>query len=149
MNPAPIYFSEGIRALEARALALPDAPRLMERAGLAAATEALTMLGERGRRVLVAAGPGNNGGDAFELAAHLKRWFYRVDVAFLGDAAKLSADAAQALRKWHEVGGSELRSLPGAAAIARDYDLVVDGLFGIGLTRPLEGRYARAVAAIN
>ena len=149
MSLAPVYFSEGIRALEARALALPEAPRLMERAGLAAAEQVQTMLGERGSRVLVAAGPGNNGGDAFELAAHLKHWFYRVDVVFLGDAAKLATDASQALRKWHEAGGSELPKLPNATTIAHDYDLVVDGLFGIGLTRALEGRYARAVAAIN
>ena len=149
MNLEPMYFSEGIRALERRAQALPDAPRLMERAGLAAAKQAQILLGERGRRVLVVAGPGNNGGDAFELAAHLKRWFYRVQVAFLGESAKLPADAAQALQKWRAAGGSELRALPGTAAIARDYDLVVDGLFGIGLTRALEGRYARAVEAIN
>ena len=149
MSLAAIYFNEGIRVLEARALALPEAPRLMERAGLAAAREAQSMLGDSGTRVLVVAGPGNNGGDGFELAAHLKHWFYRVHVAFLGDAAKLSEDAARALHKWHEAGGSELRTMPGAAAIARDYDLVVDGLFGIGLARGLEGRYARAVEAIN
>ncbi len=148
MNLDPIYFSEGIRALEKRAQALPGAPRLMERAGLAAAREAQILLGERGRRVLVVAGPGNNGGDAFELAAHLKRWFYRVQVAFLGESAKLPADAARALQKWQAAGG-ELRALPDAAAISRDYDLVVDGLFGIGLARALEGRYARAVEAIN
>ena len=149
MSLAPIYFSAGIRTLEALALKLPDAPRLMERAGLAAAREVQTMLGERGRRVLVAAGPGNNGGDAFELAAHLKAWFYRVDLVFIGDAGKFSADAAQALRKWHEAGGRESGKLPDAPGIARNYDLIVDGLFGIGLARALEDRYAVAVEAIN
>ena len=149
MSLAPIYLSAGIRTLEALALKLPDAPRLMERAGLAAAREVQTMLGERGRRVLVAAGPGNNGGDAFELAAHLKNWFYRVDLVFMGDAEKLSADARQALRKWHEAGGRESGTLPDAPGIARNYDLIVDGLFGIGLARALEDRYAVAVETIN
>lgn len=149
MSMAPIYFNAEIRSIEADALVLPDAPRLMERAGLAAAQAARALLGERGRRVLVAAGPGNNGGDAFEAAAHLKNGFYRVDVAFLGNAEKLSNDAKLALRKWRDAGGLELSKLPTAALIARDYDLVVDGLFGIGLTRALEGRYAHAVQAIN
>ncbi len=149
MSPSPIYLSAAIRTLEARAAALPDAPRLMERAGLAAARAAQSMLGERGRRVLVVAGPGNNGGDAFELAAHLKQGFVRVDLVFLGEAAKLSADAKRALGKWQSAGGSELRNMPDAAAIARDYDLLVDGLFGIGLARPLAGRFARAVETIN
>ncbi len=65
----------------------------MERAGRAAAEHARRVIGERGRSVLVVAGPGNNGGDAFEVALHLKRWFYRVDALLLGDAAKSPADA--------------------------------------------------------
>ena len=149
MSLAPIYFKAEIRTIEEGARTLPNAPKLMERAGQAAAKAVRAMLGECGRRVLVVAGPGNNGGDAFEVAAQLKNWFYRVDVAFLGSTAKLSSDAALAFRKWRDAGGLELSKHPEAAVIARDYDLVVDGLFGIGLTRELEGRYASSVDAIN
>ena len=149
MSLNPIYFSDEIRAIEAQAHARSGSPRLMDLAGLAAAAVARDMLGNLGSRVLVIAGPGNNGGDAFEVATHLKNGFFRVDVAFLGEAGRLPPDAAAAFRKWRDAGGSLLPGQPDAAAIARGYDLVVDGLFGTGLKRPLEGRHALAVDAVN
>src|SRR4030081_3756408 len=48
----------------------------------------------RSLRVLVLAGPGNNGGDAFVVARWLKAWFFDVEVAFTGDAARLGRDAS-------------------------------------------------------
>ncbi|MFM9971703.1 MAG: NAD(P)H-hydrate dehydratase, partial [Burkholderiales bacterium] len=149
MSLAPIYLSADIRLIEAKAIASPESPRLMERAGLAAANLVVEMLAAGGKRILVLAGPGNNGGDAFEMAAHLKAWFYRVDLVFLGELAKLPVDAANAYRKWREAGGVERTSMPEASSIPRDYDLIVDGLFGIGLARPLQGRYARAIDCVN
>lgn len=148
MNPAPIYLSDEIRDLETRAHVSSGTPTLMERAGLAAAEAARNMLGDQGRRVLVVAGPGNNGGDAFEAATHLKKWFLQVDVAFFGDTGKLPADAARACRKWRDAGGGLLKRFP-VDGIRNGYDLIVDGLFGIGLKRPLEGRFAEAVESIN
>ncbi len=150
----PIYRTADIRALEHRALefagatplgAASGALSLMERAGLAAAEYARELLGAYGRNVLVLAGPGNNGGDAFEVATHLKRWFYRVEVVFSGDEHKLSQDALAALRKWRACGGTSYAAPPAALRP----DLVVDGMFGIGLTRPLEGGHAELIAAIN
>jgi ADP-dependent NAD(P)H-hydrate dehydratase / NAD(P)H-hydrate epimerase len=144
-----IYLAKDVRRIEQRAAALPERPRLMERAGLAAAEQVREMLGDRGKSVLIVAGPGNNGGDAFEVATHLKRWFYGVQIVFLGKAAKLSADATRALMRWRAAGGRELSGLPSPAHITRDFDLVVDGLFGIGLARSLSGAYGEAVDAIN
>jgi len=152
----PVCLTEEIRAIERGAAARiaavapgdtpgPHGPSLMERAGLAAAEYARELLGENGRSVLVLAGPGNNGGDAFEVATHLKRWFYRVEVVFAGDEHRLSGDALRALRKWRECGGNTYAAPPAALRP----DLVVDGLFGIGLTRALEGSYAELIAAIN
>jgi hydroxyethylthiazole kinase-like uncharacterized protein yjeF len=141
----PLYTVAGVRALEVAALRLDPHARLMERAGLAAAELARELLGETGRSVLVLAGPGNNGGDAFEVATHLKRWFYRVDVVFAGDTAKLPHDAAAALAKWNAADGRLLQSIPPGAR----HDLVVDGLFGIGLARPPAGPVANLIDAAN
>lgn len=147
MPPAlpALYLIAGVRALEAAALKTDPDARLMERAGLAAAERARELAGESGRSVLVLAGPGNNGGDAFEAAVHLKRWFYRVDVVFAGDAAKLPHDAGAAAAKWTAVDGRLLQAIPAAAR----YDLVVDGLFGIGLTRAPGGEVARLIESAN
>jgi hydroxyethylthiazole kinase-like uncharacterized protein yjeF len=141
----PLYLANAMRALEAAALKHEPQARLMERAGLAAAELARELAGGPRRGVLVLAGPGNNGGDAFEVATHLRRWHYRVDVLFTGDAAKLPHDAAQAFAKWKAADGRLLQSPPPAA----HYDLVVDGLFGIGLTRPLAEATADLVRAAN
>jgi len=65
----PIYTTEQIRRIEATAGA-PE-PGLMQRAGRAAAELAARLAGERGKDVLVLAGPGNSGGEAFALAADL------------------------------------------------------------------------------
>ncbi|MFH1044115.1 MAG: NAD(P)H-hydrate dehydratase [Pseudomonadota bacterium] len=141
----PVYLTEDIRALERVAAERPGAAPLMQLAGLAAAEFARELLGDCGRKVLVLAGPGNNGGDAFEVAAQLKRWFYRVELVFAGDEHQLSEDALAALRKWRACGGKPYAAPPAALRP----DLVVDGLFGIGLTRALEGGYAELIATIN
>jgi hydroxyethylthiazole kinase-like uncharacterized protein yjeF len=107
-----------LRELETR---YADArPPLMERAGRAAAELALRLLGNRQARVLVCAGPGNNGGDARVMARILAQQGITVVVVAPGDA------------------------VPGG-----DYGLVVDGLFGIGLTRPVAGPHAELIARIN
>jgi hydroxyethylthiazole kinase-like uncharacterized protein yjeF len=144
----PIYTSPQVRALETAAQSRNPSPSLMQRAGLAAADLAGTLLGVSSRPTLVIAGPGNNGGDAFEVAAHLRRRFHRVELVFFGDQSRLSADAAAALAAWKECGGQCLGELPETSA-GRRYGLIVDGLFGIGLTRTLEGRHAGAVEWIN
>jgi hydroxyethylthiazole kinase-like uncharacterized protein yjeF len=94
-------------------------PPLMERAGRAAAELALRLLKNRRARVLALAGPGNNGGDAIVMAHVLKQ--QGIDVV---------------------VG-------PGGKVPKGDYGLVVDGLFGIGLGRPISGPYAGLIERIN
>jgi hydroxyethylthiazole kinase-like uncharacterized protein yjeF len=140
-----IYTVAEIRTLESRAFAAQPEPPLMARAGRAAAEHAQTLLAQGGKRVLVVAGPGNNGGDALEVAAHLKRGFHRVSVVFVGDPAKLSGDATAALQKWRAVDGQLLVDVPHRER----FDLAIDGLFGIGLARPLEGRIAALIDTLN
>jgi ADP-dependent NAD(P)H-hydrate dehydratase / NAD(P)H-hydrate epimerase len=141
----PLYTVDQIRAIEAAANTADPDTRLMERAGAAAAKLAVEMLGTGGKSVLVLAGPGNNGGDAFEVAVDLKRGFFNVQVVFADDPAKLPIDAAIALNKWRAAGGELLAAMPSR----KSWDLIVDGLFGIGLTRAVSGTHANWIAAAN
>jgi hydroxyethylthiazole kinase-like uncharacterized protein yjeF len=140
-----VYRTEDIRRIEQSAAALAGPPPLMERAGLAAAELARERLLAGKRAVLVLAGPGNNGGDGFVLARHLKAWWYDVCVVFTGERTGLSADAAAAYDAFAAVGGAIERELPRG----RRFDLIVDALFGIGLERDLSGRYAQMVEFVN
>ncbi len=137
----PLFLSSGIRRIEALHGHLP----LMKRAGLAAAQYARELASANGKPVLIFAGPGNNGGDAFVVARYLKQWFFSVTVVFAGDANKLPADAAAACKNWLASGGITVNTPPRSS----DWSLVIDGLFGIGLTRPITGRYADWIAVIN
>ena len=142
---APVYLSADIRAIEKAVASAASPTLLMERAGLAAAELARDVAGGNGKAVLVLAGPGNNGGDAFVLARHLKQWYFKVSVVFAGDEKKLSAEAASALRAWRAADGTVSEAPPAA----REWGLVVDGVFGIGLEREVAGPYAEWLAAIN
>ena len=144
-HATPIYRTAEIRRIETLALGEPDPPPLMERAGLAAATLARELAGGTGKQVVVVAGPGNNGGDAFVLARHLEQAWFRVTVIFAGDAARLSRDASSAYAAWITAGGRVAPELPATHECA----LVVDGLFGIGLQREVTGRHAELVQWIN
>jgi hydroxyethylthiazole kinase-like uncharacterized protein yjeF len=137
----PVYTTAEVRAIERAAVATEQAPDLMERAGLAAADIARERLLEGRKSVLVLAGPGNNGGDGFVLARHLKAWWYRVTLLFTGERARLSPDAAAAHDAWLAAGGEIAGELP-----AEQFDLVVDALFGIGLERDIAGRHAELIS---
>src|SRR5256885_15558894 len=109
MPALPIYTTPAIRKLEE--LAALASGTLMQRAGAAAAEYARSLCGDTTKSILVLAGPGNNGGDAFEVAAHLKRWFFRVSAVFSGERDKLPEDALAALEKWETAGGALLREI--------------------------------------
>jgi ADP-dependent NAD(P)H-hydrate dehydratase / NAD(P)H-hydrate epimerase len=109
---------------------------LMETAGRAVVAALLAQwsdLAARAGRAWVLCGPGNNGGDGFVIARCLAEAGWRVDVAFLGSVDRLPRDARANHDRWAAMGavsGLEGVDLGGA-------DVIVDALFGIGLTRPL------------
>ena len=137
----PVFLAREIRDIEQTVLSQPSPPPLMARAGIAVAEFARVLLGDRGKRVLLLAGPGNNGGDAFVAARQLKEWWYDVTVVFTGQETKLSSEARAALQNWRAAGGNLHESTPAKI----DWHLIVDGLFGIGLGRPLDGKHAELV----
>jgi hydroxyethylthiazole kinase-like uncharacterized protein yjeF len=114
------------------------AERLMEAAGKSVADVVLARWSPRATVVL--AGPGNNGGDGFVAARYLAEAGWPVRVALLGSAAAMQGMAALNAARWTgEVVPLSIGALDGCG-------LLVDGLFGAGLTRPL-GAIAREVAA--
>lgn len=142
----PICTVAGIRAIEKAVI--PDAdPPLMERAGRAAAEEAFRLTMDRTGPVLIVCGPGNNGGDGFVMARRLLQAKREVVVIFDGNPDALPADAAGALQAWLDAGGKIGDTLPPSPADG--WALVADALFGIGLQRPITGRYAEWIASLN
>jgi NAD(P)H-hydrate epimerase len=115
---------------------------LMENAGRAVADDAAGMA-RGGASIAVLCGPGNNGGDGFVAARHLRAAGFDVRLALLGTPADLKGDAAAMAREWGEgVATLSPQAIEGA-------DLVVDALFGAGLARPLSGTAAAVVEAVN
>jgi hydroxyethylthiazole kinase-like uncharacterized protein yjeF len=100
---------------------------LMERAGTAVADAVCARF--RPQATLVLCGPGNNGGDGYVVARILKSRGWPVEVRAL--SAPSTPDAKAAAARWD----GPTRPLEGALEPA----LVIDGLFGAGLTRPLDG----------
>lgn len=115
---------------------------LMERAGRAVA-DAVDRRTPPGARILVLCGPGNNGGDGFVAARLLARRGRPVTLALAAERSDLTGDAAAMAQAWS--GPVE----PIAGLEPKAYGIVVDALFGAGLSRPLEGGVAALVAAVN
>ncbi|MBS0224012.1 MAG: NAD(P)H-hydrate dehydratase [Proteobacteria bacterium] len=115
---------------------------LMEAAGRAVASA----VRERYRRqpTVVLCGPGNNGGDGFVAARHLHAAGWPVRLALLGSPDALKGDAAHAARLWArpvETFGSNQ-----APSLLEGRPMVIDALFGAGLSRPVDGVAAQLLA---
>lgn len=121
-----------MRAADAHAIASGiAATTLMERAGAAVASEILARWAARPAAILC--GPGNNGGDGYVIARLLAQNGWPVEVFSLSDVSALKGDAAHMARLWTG------KVTPLAAFKVERFALVVDALFGAGLSRPLDG----------
>jgi len=117
---------------------------LMENAGCAVA-RAVLALRPPGGAVVVVCGAGNNGGDGWVVARQLHGLGVSVRAVWLADPGTLTGDASASFERARAAGvtaGPLGAELPGA-------DVVVDALFGTGLTRPVTGEAAGAIRAIN
>jgi hydroxyethylthiazole kinase-like uncharacterized protein yjeF len=141
-----LYSVDEIRAIEHAAYASLAPGELMRRAGKAAADAALDLLDDALELpVLVLAGPGNNGGDALEVAANLRASDVEVLVLHLASENAASPEAADALQRARAGGARFVDTLPAD----QEMGLVVDGLFGIGLARALDERFAAIVRGLG
>jgi hydroxyethylthiazole kinase-like uncharacterized protein yjeF len=114
---------------------------LMEAAGLTVALAIMKRWPRR--RVSVLCGPGNNGGDGFVVARYLTKRGWPVYLYLLGEEKSLQGDAALNAKRW------DGEILPLSLAALEGDPLIIDALFGAGLSRPLSGLTAEIVTAIN
>ena len=131
-----------LRALEHRAAASLLANTLMARAGAAAAQFVVDSGSQR--PVWIVAGPGNNGGDALVMAARLKQ--SGIDVEVCMPVEVKPDDARWALDEARQAGVKITTDIPPSFD---DFGWLVDGMFGIGLGRPLEGVFADIAARLS
>lgn len=137
MNGHPILTAAETKAAEDAVFAGGTSVfQLMTRAGRAVADLAWSRFGPR--ETLLLCGPGNNGGDGYVIAARLRERGVRVRVAATGAPGSDAARQARAL--W----GGEVEALD----TARPAPLVIDALFGTGLSRPLDPAIAQAAARL-
>jgi hydroxyethylthiazole kinase-like uncharacterized protein yjeF len=115
---------------------------LMENAGRAVA-DCVAAKHPAGARIVVVAGPGNNGGDGFVAARLIAERGYAVRLLLNGTMERLKGDAATMAQRWK--GPVE----PAAPERLGPADAIVDALYGAGLDRPLEGAGRTLVEAIN
>ncbi len=141
MSSILLYRAADLRRIEATA---SDQP-LMQRAGRAAADLATAICRDRGAAILVLAGPGNNGGDAFVAARLLRERFFDTRVVYVGQSKDLPTDAAEAYQRFATAGGTTVPAIPDGPR----WSLIIDGLFGIGLKREISDPYAGLIRRAN
>lgn len=148
MHPLPlaIHTAEQVRALDRHAIDALRIPgfTLMTRAG-EAALRALCELWPHATRVVVLCGPGNNGGDGYVLARLAREQGLHADAVSLVPPESLQGDAARAFQDFASSGGS---IVPWDTKLLTA-DVIVDAMFGTGLSRALDPTSASIVEAIN
>src|SRR5690606_6099927 len=140
-----LYTREQVRVLDKAAIENCHIPGLvlMERAGYAVFKHVMTYF-PSAKKILVIAGPGNNGGDAYIVARLLKRQGIKTMLYFLHDPmtdeAKLARRSCEkervVMRAWH------------SDCSVEGFDIIVDGLLGTG-GKPLEGLFLDIVRHVN
>jgi len=158
-EPLRLATAAEMRALDGLTIERYGTPGhvLMERAGRGATAvllQCFPRLRRKGRRAVIVAGKGNNGGDGFVIARLLRRRGVRAEVVLLGRAAELRGDAARMLNAYTR-GRGPVREITDAAGLGAlqstvaSADLVVDAIFGTGLDKPVRGLHADAIELIN
>lgn len=144
-SPQALHGVEATRQFEQRAQSALPPNTLMQRAGLAVAQLALA-LAPHSRRIWVACGPGNNGGDGLEAALHLQQWGKHPVVTWLGAPTLAPPDAATAYQRAIKAGVTISDAPPD------DADLCIDAMLGLGLspqTRRPDGAMAGWIERMN
>ncbi len=158
-QPLRVMSRDQVRSVDRWAIEEIGLPgiALMENAGRSCAGFIMDRLGHKTTRgICIFCGAGNNGGDGYVIARHLRNAGYVVCVVLCADREKVRGDARINLDvlgalgadvRELDPGGADVRAL--VTALAQGADIVVDALFGTGLQGPLREDYRRLVEAIN
>lgn len=117
---------------------------LMERAALET-TQIIRNTIPKSANIIVVCGSGNNGGDGIAIARMLHLKGYNIEVFFAGDETKASDETKKQLKIIRNLGLTEYNSNVDFNHI----DVIIDAIFGIGLSKPVTGRYHEIITAIN
>ena len=117
---------------------------LMERAALVTVEELQNMRGKQPCKVLVMAGCGNNGGDGLAIGRLLMLQGYDVTCILLGNESKCTEETARQICILREYGVRIFSTIQDA-----EYDIVIDAIFGVGLSRTVEGISLEAIKWMN
>ncbi len=141
----PVLDAAGMKEADRRTIEEIGIPSLvlMERAALAVADRVKAYAG-RESRIGVLCGAGNNGGDGVAVARLLKEDEYDVTILLKGAEISGTQEFLQQMKIAKACGVPCCESFE-----TRDFDIIVDALFGIGLSRPIEGVYATLLEQIN
>ena len=146
--------AEQMRRLDRRAIEELGIPSLtlMEQAARAVVRAAAGSAGDGPRRAAVFCGTGNNGGDGVAAARLLREAGFEVRAFLVGDRARITPDCRSMADRLEAAGGILEDFCPGDSgqkAWVEECGVAVDALFGIGLTRPVTGNFADAIALMN
>lgn len=140
----PLHDVAASRAVEQQGQASLPPHALMRRAGMSVAALARA-LHPHARKVWIACGPGNNGGDGLDAAIHLLATGWSVEVSLTGDPARLPADAADAHARARIAGvvvGTNTQPI-------QVPDLAIDAVLGLGSRRAPAGELAALIDSLN
>lgn len=150
-----VLTRQQVRDFDAWAINTASVPGvvLMENAGRSCAEIVISELKKRnGSKVCIFCGTGNNGGDGFVIARHLKNAGFSVVVGLCGPSSKIKGDALVNYKIASNI-KITIEELPdrenSVRALAKDCDLIVDAIFGTGLTGSLAGGFDKLINTIN
>jgi hydroxyethylthiazole kinase-like uncharacterized protein yjeF len=148
MNSTALFRISQIRAIEQAGIASLPSYTLMQRAGAAVAASAKRMLANDvyEKRVLILAGPGNNGGDGCESASVLAQQGAKIFIHCIATSDPLPPDSVIAFEHAVE---NECELILEEDIDFPTYDLVIDALFGIGLSQPIKAPLRDLIADLN
>lgn len=117
---------------------------LMEQAALAACEE-IMQCADKKNTILIVCGTGNNGGDGLAIGRMLLLKNYQVDLVLVGNRLK----ATEQNKKQQEILKAYHIPIYETIPVEKEYDMVLDAIFGVGLTRMIEGSYREVIGQLN